>query len=787
MPADSYKTLLTSLRPPRVACLIDSSDQNWKPSILTALEAFTRTWGGGGFIIIPTDGKTISNPFWQILLSYDPDYLWIARMSENNRGELILSDELVNKLKLRLAPFHHDDSVLSEQDKRYGLLQNLITEGSTYPKFRAEPPFTDLTKFPESIQLSNLVQISNLDEKVKLWVGSVTGIVSKVYEDDFKNQIQFTPINFDDAQAQVFETVFNGIRQIHKNLIDDNSSLPFAASLAHCGFYRSLKFPVWKESTLIVVGDTLEDFCLYFCLSRMRDRVSWLIPGWIDESINNIGELEIYQDNYLSHFVRSFRKRVRETQNESTAHIVSYNSFARSATDLLKTALTEVRFGSDLVFESQKITPVISKDQDQQITLESLLTYPLRIYEFGNADKISSRHFIGKQMAGFFDTPKPKSFQIVNRDLYWVTDFKILNEQYPRHPHLGVKIVQDGLLFHTHARVGKDSIAFVDPRSGFINNDVDSWLRKPAIVLLTAFEIYRLLFQKLGYEVEISDKGRFGLAAIGKFGSLPSFANFLLANGKREALESYIKPKAVKSGASSVPARSIFLSSDNRWYLDFSVFKEILRDDISASTLIYYLVQISVLHRGLVLKCELCRGTDWYGITELTQEFKCKRCSFQQFYGRFHALSKFEPQWYYKLDELVYKALTQNCIVPILALNYLREKSETFDFSPELELLDPITGKQLLELDICCIADGQLIIGEAKSNDRLGGNHKEENRTIEKYYELAEHLGASVVVFATTSEQWREVTREKILNYFSNSLIKVQLLTKKDLLKPPQF
>jgi hypothetical protein len=94
------------------------NDEHWQEKAFIAIESFSRTWGGAGFIIIPTDGGTISPIFWEILLSYDADYFWIAYQT-NDRFEypIKFSTELVNELKLRLAPFHHDYRNFSETEK----------------------------------------------------------------------------------------------------------------------------------------------------------------------------------------------------------------------------------------------------------------------------------------------------------------------------------------------------------------------------------------------------------------------------------------------------------------------------------------------------------------------------------------------------------------------------------------------------------------------------------------------------------------------------------------------
>ena len=86
-----------------------------------------------------------------------------------------------------------------------------------------------------------------------------------------------------------------------------------------------------------------------------------------------------------------------------------------------------------------------------------------------------------------------------------------------------------------------------------------------------------------------------------------------------------------------------------------------------------------------------------------------------------------------------------------------------------------------MEVDICCISDGILTIGEAKKDDRLGKSAKEENETIAKYYQLASAIGATRVVFATYANSWREVTVQRVHSVFVDPFIKVILLGRSDL------
>jgi hypothetical protein len=71
------KRIFTSVRPARVAVFVREDDPHWQATCSHVIAFFSETWGGGYNILIPTDGKTIKDPFWKILNIYDPDYLFL--------------------------------------------------------------------------------------------------------------------------------------------------------------------------------------------------------------------------------------------------------------------------------------------------------------------------------------------------------------------------------------------------------------------------------------------------------------------------------------------------------------------------------------------------------------------------------------------------------------------------------------------------------------------------------------------------------------------------------------
>lgn len=769
MPNDSYKTFRVSVRPARVVCFIDANDQNWQVSALNIIEAFSRVWGGAYFIIVPTDGQIISDVFWRILLAYDPDYLWVytARAENSYEPSFELSNDLQQDLKLKLAPFHFKDHII-----RGGAYRNLA------PRF----PYTDLiTILPNCERPNSLSEINELQGVMQLWIASFTGHASLEYKEALGSiGIESRTVDYSDGLSELFNLASKGIRG---ELVVDDTGFPYAFSLTQLGFYRSLKFDDWLEATLVVVGETLQDFCLYYCLARLRGKVMWLLPSWLPP--NGIEDYSIWSsDTYLGCFAQSLSKLTKEQGQRGSIYVIS---LSMSPDDLasVRNLLTQSWHGLSIEEGLPVEENLPSNDQDPAALLSSyldtLLQFPLRVYERGNESKTVSRHFLGEDMAGFFEPPKPKNFSNIHPyEHRWITEISVIGHHLPRHPLFGDQVVRHGLSSSLEARIGRDGIAFFCPSSSYFGGELDQTLVKPSIHLPDGFSIFPRLMKNVGYDCLISDKGRFTLATLSKFESISSLANFLLTNSKRAVLEKYLNTN--KTGP-DVKDEGLFLQSDRRRYLDFVAVKKIMGTDKAAANLIDTLIGQSVLHRGLILKCDLCRSTDWFSMAELSHEFRCKRCNRTQTYRQSHTLGRLEPPWYYKLDEIVFKGLANDMLVPLLTLHRLSQKTESFLYSLDVELLDPNSGEQLFELDICCIPDGELTIGAAKRNNRLDRTAREEREVINKYFDLAQKIGATQVVFATYSEQWREETARMITERFSGSLIKVILWGQRDLIQ----
>ena len=76
MDKSPFKTIHASVRPARVAVLVDKADKDWQNTCLRVIEFYSRLWGGAHNIIIPPGGQQINERFWKMLEAFDPDHLY---------------------------------------------------------------------------------------------------------------------------------------------------------------------------------------------------------------------------------------------------------------------------------------------------------------------------------------------------------------------------------------------------------------------------------------------------------------------------------------------------------------------------------------------------------------------------------------------------------------------------------------------------------------------------------------------------------------------------------------
>ena len=267
-------------------------------------------------------------------------------------------------------------------------------------------------------------------------------------------------------------------------------------------------------------------------------------------------------------------------------------------------------------------------------------------------------------------------------------------------------------------------------------------------------QIFRTIFLSRGFsEIALSDKARYQTDFMKKCSDdLDIVSNYLATSPYKEFFELLSNDKKNKTKLGWVLDRP-----DERRVLNHLHLRETFKETTPETTKEYFdtvsdelpdgvikLFKKGLIERGIKLKCDSCSFNSWYPAEDLGQAFRCNRCYKSQ-------VCTSNPLWLYKLPEVTYQGLESNMEVPLLALNYLKHMSKRyFEWIPDLDVWYE-NERAKGNIDIACIVDGKLFLGEAKSEKGIGSTQ------FEFYKDLCEQILPDGIVFATSKPQWNRL------------------------------
>lgn len=150
------------------------------------------------------------------------------------------------------------------------------------------------------------------------------------------------------------------------------------------------------------------------------------------------------------------------------------------------------------------------------------------------------------------------------------------------------------------------------------------------------------------------------------------------------------------------------------------------------------LLERGLLIGGHVLRCPVCADRSFYRLEVLGQRFECRRCLANS------PLPGNTPRCF-QLNEALFELIQHDGEVTTLTLARLRESASlSFLYLPEIVVSkDGLTR----ELDIAALVDGELVIGEVKSNAKLTKKEIKNSRFV------AKHARAGRMLFATMAKE----------------------------------
>lgn len=540
---------------------------------------------------------------------------------------------------------------------------------------------------------------------------------SVLYKSIWQRQLDLDGIDFREA----WRATTKGKKQKRtRELYDFFTRVPFRISTHGLSYYFRRKDYLKNEqgNPLVIVGNSIADFCLYYSLNRLRSKVYWVPYSRLSSEAKNRNG-----GNYSFLLINELMKESRHA-DEKEIHWTS-----ASLNDERRRSVPDLFDKNELIK-----TGHAGEIKDHLIYVDNpkkLLSYVLRLYEKGNANNRSAYQFIDGKGINFVDTPSPKSFNATDPIKHkWISEISITDHAYPTADFLSRGVFSAEGVNFAHldtmaTRVSYSGIHYQCPAMGFISSsdEVSERLVRPKVNLISPQTIFEGYFTRGHYDIRLSDKGSYFLQILQRFEGIENLASLIKNKDAFDLFDLYTS----STNTVGVYNRGVYLQTERRRYVDFTSLCALLEQKYAQNTpknaaeLIDFLIKLNILERGHILKCVYCKSSTWYLPTETGRNFLCRRCGasnlIQQASLRLQAPDfRYEPKVYYKLDELFFQFWSNNGWITALTLAKVKEKSEgSLIFMPETEFRrDSSQERPDFEIDILAILDGNLYFGEAK-------------------------------------------------------------------------
>ena len=525
------------------------------------------------------------------------------------------------------------------------------------------------------------------------------------------------------------------------------SSTPFACAAR---WTTRLTSPS-SQPVVWVVGDTPEDHALAVLCDRLYEHAAWIPTSVLAESSPFA--------RMVKTAMRTFQSMGRNSQDPLLLTSVSQPlEWLTALADDFNTPLASVTLhsngGPSIPFALPQLQAVPAAHLSQY-EKTSMITDPVHhritrrtpvAHEAGSIDLLTP-----------LDLPPVEAVKHLGPDVHWCVDVLMSGHALPARAEVSSATLTEKTrgIPDTIARTIRDGVSFISANMGFATPN-DRYAR-PLLRFPSPDRIFQEIAQARGATVQRSSAGRRAAIAVGMWGSLEALAADL-SGPTRDVLNAFLPP-AKKRDGNYGPGYAI----RGNGYVALEDIQRVLRDDTwdAARDIADRLLATKALRRGLLLICERCHYEAFYRTELIGEAFDCEACGHTSALrrGRWYGKDS-EPCWYYALDQVVRDLLVQNGDVPILAAHQRAQGSYSVLWSPELEVTDDIGS---IELDLCLIVNGKIIIGEAKSNNTLKAG-KGTQEAAARLVHAASLLSADEIILATSTSSWRRGTRDAVEN-----------------------
>ncbi|MCL5052790.1 MAG: hypothetical protein M1447_03105 [Gammaproteobacteria bacterium] len=720
-------------------------------TVQNALESLTLTWGGIGDILVPTDATGMPLPvFRNVVRAFDPDYIcgYVADQKDASS-----SSQFMYELRESMNPLTKGISEARDWCSPFKSQQFVFPHAASgrplpYPLVS----LYSLHDLPETAD----IDLSSSDRYFELMVRMRFGGIPGPNDLNHTSHTEcITP------QASQYPALVEYAMTGSTIMTDGGplAALLGGSSMAKgAGWLTPLQrtahgmgylYPSRQNRWVIVTGNTCGDFCLALACDRLFTGATWL-PDELASQDRFRGALD-----YLLNSRASLRGLLADTSFTSIslgeADVEAFRSryFTRGQDEAY--TWSQVVPPDALIFSHPKRIANVESlkcvessmcyiDDSQTLTVGSPLNPPVPPVARA-ADPLK----ICWEVEVFVEGSKvPPRGVLAQKDLL-ATGLNNSNDA------IGPRAGSDGIVYHSHPIAG-----LLQP--GLL---LEQQLVRPRLRMPSVTDVMRRLAELAGYEVRPSQTGRLNQLILNLWGGLEATALDLTGpiwNLISEFICHYASDNADRSKRRSLVVHGIP-------YLTASQAKDLLgADERTTRGTLDRLITRSILRRGLLLRCSRCNWLDWYSSDHFGSRFDCKRCDHENVIVAARWNNPIlEPDWYYDLDHAVREGLDKNGRVPILAMDKLRSQiASSFTFATDFEMVKMGDGKPKLEIDFAIELDGQLILGEAKTTDRIDKDRKTERQKITRFADVAALLSIDAICFATLAREWNQSTKSFI-------------------------
>lgn len=688
------------IRPPRVAFIVGTLEQ-----CETLIEICSLTWGGQDFCIIPyTPENGIADEWWDVLRKYDPDHVINCVEIDNATQEKIVAftekyEHEPTDRERHFTPWlpeNHRDVVFGQS-----LYSALGGMGAPFSHDQALPILAPIVPSGHPFSIYIKARYGSLDERAssqilekghlrtELKLHDLIQVLQPQITEDFLDFVLRREPPFHSAHPQPLSLINYTLVELGRSLKPQN--------------LMALDLSVFdRVNTLLIVSDTpsVEDFCCFWNLRAQRFQLPYShLPLWLPLDL------------------------VRQHQAELSPLFANRES----------------PFGTRRAF---LISKTVSQEELGKLALalgDNIETAADRIDRF-----YSSEYWIGieDQTEVHFDKgraripmPDAKVIEFCKPEQYSYVDIQV-----PRYklPQLNVPSWGDWKFFQY--RVSRTGLSF---------RRTDYWSQKfIELALPSAEELVETYATLAGYKITSSDKGNLAERLVDLVGG-QKFVWFLSGASIHELFDQMSELSQAKEfkrrmrdslrnisqdteafeleRAVDRILQSISQDRHERVLKTFGDIKQTLgfRQE-NTNRFVEWIVKQKLVFRGAELKCPSCGTKQWRVIDDISSMMRCAGC--QQTVET--PLTVDATQWTYRINSLYAKAYELGVIPHLLTIDYYRERADKSGAFDENIIVGTFYGMKVnaregkavpfpeMEIDVAWIMDGDLYIGECKTNAR---------------------------------------------------------------------